>query len=94
MFKKVIGFLTIEGWAGVQNVYWLVGAGVFVGIGMFYWFIYREYFHSPKPRNFPLISPLISPLIRKIKQIELNEWQSLAAKLAAALLLLIVLIIL
>lgn len=86
MFKKVIGFLTIKGWAGVMNIYWLVGAGVFIGIGLVYWFMYRDYFHSPKPRKFPFKL--------KLKQIKLNEWQSIAVRLAAALIVLIVLMIL
>ena len=85
MFKEVIGFLTIEGWAGVKTIYWLVGVAVFIGIGLVYWFMYREYFHCPKPNKLSFIYHL--------KKIRLKEWQKLAAKLAAALVVLIILII-
>jgi hypothetical protein len=81
MFKKIIGFLSLKGWAGVENVYWLIGIGVLVGIGIFYFLMYRDYFKTRKPRRWwP-------------PGIKLNEWQSLSVKIALLLVVLIVLII-
>jgi hypothetical protein len=39
MIKKLIGFLNIRGWPGVEEIYLLVGIGVAIGMTLAYYFL-------------------------------------------------------
>lgn len=48
MYKEIIGFLNLEGWAGVEYIYTFVLVGVTIGISALYFFLL--YHPEPKPK--------------------------------------------
>lgn len=49
MYEKILGFLNIKGWAGVEEIYLLVAVGASVGLNLVYYFlIYKK---EEKPRR-------------------------------------------
>jgi hypothetical protein len=43
LVRKVLGFLGIRGWEGVENVYLFVGVGVAIGMSLVYYLlVYRK----------------------------------------------------
>jgi uncharacterized membrane protein len=48
MFDKVFGFLERRGWAGVQEIYLLVGLGVAMGMIFLYFFLVYKKVERPR----------------------------------------------
>jgi hypothetical protein len=48
MIKKIIGFLNIPGWPGVEEIYLLVGIGVAIGMTLAYYFLVYQKEEMPK----------------------------------------------
>ncbi len=48
MIKKLIGFLNIRGWPGVEEIYFLVGIGVAIGMTLAYYFLVYQKEEMPK----------------------------------------------
>jgi len=60
MIKRVIGFLSIRGWAGVEEIYLLVGIGVAIGMTLLYYFL--VYQKEEKPRRISIKANLVKIL--------------------------------
>ncbi|MCP5048959.1 MAG: hypothetical protein GY940_17445 [bacterium] len=50
MVDDIIGFLTLKGWKGVENIFFLVAMGTIIGIGLLYFFIIYHPDPKPKPK--------------------------------------------
>ena len=48
MVKKLIGFLNIRGWPGVEEIYLFVGIGVAIGMTLAYYFLVYQREEMPK----------------------------------------------
>ncbi len=48
MIKWLMGFLSVEGWAGVQSFYRMVAIGVTVGMFLLYHFLIYQKLDMPK----------------------------------------------
>jgi hypothetical protein len=61
MFEKIIGFLNIKGWAGVEEIYFLVAVGVCVGLNLVYYFlIYKK---EEKPRRITIKGNIVKIIL-------------------------------
>ncbi len=61
MVKEIIGFLSEKGWAGVENVYFLVGFGVLVGMMIVYYLL--AYHKMEMPRRITVKSHIIKIIL-------------------------------
>ena len=48
MFERVLGFLERHGWAGVEEIYLLVGLGVAIGMIFLYFFLVYKKIERPR----------------------------------------------
>lgn len=66
MFQKVIGFLTLKGWKGVNDIYIFVIIGTIIGIGSLYYFLVYQKEHKPKR-----LTPIQSYIVKIISLVAL-----------------------
>ncbi len=48
MLDKIMGFLSIKGWKGVENIYTLVVVGTIIGMGLLYYFLIYQKEYKPQ----------------------------------------------